>query len=173
MIFRFWLLNLFGFGLLLAAWWFGYVGHILAGDQTRLTVLIFAVFLAGLVVTYHRMIAIELQGIGTSYRQLKLLLPQQIRTTHDIATTLVLLGLIGTVLGIIVALSAVDPDSAADVTAIPLMVSTMLKGMSTALYTTLVGSILSVWTMFNYRLLRSGANDVLIAAQVRESCTTI
>lgn len=172
MIFRFWLLNLFGFGLLLGAWWFGYIGVILAADETRLVVVIFAVFLAGLAVTFHRMTAINVLRNDTSYQLLKLSLPQQIRPTQDIANTLVLLGLIGTVVGIIVALSGVDPDAAADVASIPAMVSTMLKGMSTALYTTLVGSILSVWMMLNYRLLRSGANDALIAAQVRE-CTTI
>ena len=32
------------------------------------------------------------------------------------------------------------------------MVSTLIDGMSVALYTTLVGSVLNVWLMLNYRL---------------------
>jgi hypothetical protein len=36
------------------------------------------------------------------------------------------------------------------------MVSTLINGMSVALYTTLVGAILNIWLMVNYRLLESG-----------------
>ena len=36
------------------------------------------------------------------------------------------------------------------------MVSTLIAGMSTALYTTLVGSVLNVWLMINYHLLVGG-----------------
>jgi adenosylcobinamide amidohydrolase len=36
------------------------------------------------------------------------------------------------------------------------MVSTLIRGMSTALYTTLVGSVLNIWLMVDYRLLATG-----------------
>ena len=36
------------------------------------------------------------------------------------------------------------------------MVSTLIEGMSIALYTTLVGAVLNVWLMVNYRLLATG-----------------
>ena len=36
------------------------------------------------------------------------------------------------------------------------MVSTLIDGMSVALYTTLVGAVLNVWLMVNYRLVDSG-----------------
>jgi biopolymer transport protein ExbB/TolQ len=68
----------------------------------------------------------------------------------------VLLGLIGTVVGFIIALSGVDPQRASDVSAISPMVSTLIRGMSTALYTTLVGSVLNIWLMVDYRLLATG-----------------
>jgi hypothetical protein len=60
------------------------------------------------------------------------------------------------VIGFIIALSGVDPATAADVNAIGPMVTTLIAGMSIALYTTLVGAILNVWLMLNYRLLESG-----------------
>ena len=36
------------------------------------------------------------------------------------------------------------------------MVAGLIAGMSTALYTTLVGSLLNLWLMANYQLLASG-----------------
>ena len=72
-----------------------------------------------------------------------------------------LLGLIGTVLGFIIALSGVDPETASDVNAIAPMVSKLIQGMSTALYTTLVGSIFNVWLMANFQMLSSGTVQLI------------
>jgi hypothetical protein len=43
------------------------------------------------------------------------------------------------------------------------MVSTLISGMSVALYTTLVGSLLNVWLMVNVRLLEGGTVKLLTA----------
>ena len=72
------------------------------------------------------------------------------------AGTLVLLGLIGTVVGFIIALSGVDPDKASDFDAVAPMISTLIQGMSTALFTTLAGAVLNVWLMINFHLLAGG-----------------
>ena len=74
-----------------------------------------------------------------------------------------LLGLIGTVVGFIIALSGVRPEVVSDVGAIGPMVSTLIGGMSVALYTTLVGSLLNVWLMVNVRLLEGGTVKLLTA----------
>ena len=87
---------------------------------------------------------------------LKLKLGARIASIRHLANSLVFLGLIGTVIGFIIALSGIDPNAAADVDSIGPMVSTLISGMSVALYTTLVGAILNVWLMVNYRLLESG-----------------
>lgn len=76
------------------------------------------------------------------------------------ANSLVLLGLIGTVLGFVIALSGVDPQAAGDVRAITPMVSDLISGMSVALYTTLVGAVLNLWLMVNYRILAGGATKL-------------
>ncbi|TQV80973.1 MotA/TolQ/ExbB proton channel family protein [Denitrobaculum tricleocarpae] len=90
-------------------------------------------------------------------------LTHRIAVVRNVANALVLLGLIGTVVGFIIALSGVDPEQASDVSAITPMVSTLIEGMSTALYTTLVGAILNVWLMVNYQLLAAGTVKLITA----------
>jgi hypothetical protein len=43
------------------------------------------------------------------------------------------------------------------------MVSTLIEGMSTALFTTLVGAVLNVWLMVNYHLLAGGTVKLITA----------
>ena len=71
------------------------------------------------------------------------------------------LGLIGTVVGFIIALSGIDPANAADVDSITPMIATLIDGMSVALYTTLVGAILNLWLMINYHILASGTVNLI------------
>ena len=42
--------------------------------------------------------------------------------------------------------------------AIAPMVSTLIEGLGVALHTTLVGSVLNIWLMLDYRLLEAGAS---------------
>lgn len=75
---------------------------------------------------------------------------------RHVADTLVMLGLIGTVLGFIVALSGVDPASAGDVSRVTDMVAKLVEGMGVALWTTLEGSVLSLWLTINRRIISYG-----------------
>lgn len=168
------LMNILAFALVGAAWWEGFVDTVLNADKTGLSVAIFIVFLAGLGLSLWRALQInrDIDDITYADRRkaqsedktdaqapsgaLRMRLAQRIAAIRHIANTLVLLGLIGTVLGFIIALSGVDPDNAADVSNIAPMVSTLIQGMSTALYTTLIGSILNVWLMANYQILSGG-----------------
>ena len=54
-----------------------------------------------------------------------------------------------------------DQDAVGDASAIGPMVATLLHGMAMALFKTLVGSVLNVWLMVDYRLLEAGATHVL------------
>ncbi len=185
LLFEFALLNLAASALLAAAYMQGRIGTILAADSTGLTVAIFSVFLGGFVVTAGKLRSIscelncvrnfdpckrslatrylsEVAGRGAGSRAitaaaLRMKLVERIVIVRHLASSLVLLGLIGTVLGFIIALSGVDPDQAGDVRSVAPMVSELIRGMSIALYTTLVGSVLNLWLMVNYRLLASGA----------------
>lgn len=188
---RFILINMIGFALLGAAYVQGLVGMVTEADKTYLSALIFLVFLGGLITCAQRVwqtsqdlnqirafdplmpsrareyVALlrgctgDTRGILASSLRLKL--SQRISVVRQLAGSLVLLGLIGTVIGFIIALSGVQPEQASDIKAITPMVATLISGMSTALYTTLVGSVLNVWLMINYQLLTGGTVRLITA----------
>ncbi|NQU62330.1 MAG: MotA/TolQ/ExbB proton channel family protein [Rhodospirillales bacterium] len=92
---------------------------------------------------------------------LRLKLTDGIVSIRHIANSLVLLGLIGTVIGFIIALSGVDPKAVSDVENVATMVSTLINGMSVAMNTTLVGAVLYVWLTVNYGILTTGTVDLI------------
>jgi hypothetical protein len=195
LVLRFALLNLVGFALLGAAYAQGLVHNVIDADRTYLSVLIFLVFLGGLAICARKVwqTSCELNSLrardaavaspamrhlapllgrtaesrGNLANAVRLRLSHRIAIVRNIANTLVLLGLIGTVLGFIIALSGVDPERVADIEAIAPMVSTLIRGMSTALYTTLVGAILNVWLTANHQLLASGTVKLIAAVVER------
>ncbi|MGY0830996.1 MotA/TolQ/ExbB proton channel family protein [Azospirillum argentinense] len=189
LLLRFAVVNAAGFTLLAAAWAEGLIDPIIATDSTHLCLLIFLVFLAGLGLSAQRILRTsrelnrakefdpsvpsraarylaEVRGRDSGARSiaassLKFKLSARIGTVRQISSTLVILGLIGTVIGFIMALSGVDPEKAGDVAAIGPMVSKLIEGMAVALYTTLIGGVLNIWLNINIGLL-SGATVNLI-----------
>jgi hypothetical protein len=191
LLLRFLVINLIATALFCAAWVKGWVDLILAGDSTHQVLLIAAVFVYGLVRCAGKILitSIEINQIGAPSPQgssqamkylenvsshdaqsralsasaLKMKLMSRIASIRHIGNSLVFLGLLGTVIGFIMALSGVDAQAAGDVDAIGPMVTTLIDGMSVALYTTLVGAVLNIWLMVNYRLLESGTITLLTA----------
>lgn len=181
---RFAVTNLVGFALLGAAWMHGLIDRVLQADVSYLCVGMFVLFLVGLAICAWRIAQTseELNQLRTaqfgapsrvsSYfaairgrsadsrallaSALKLKLTARLATVRHIASSLVLIGLVGTVLGFIVVLSGVDPSKAADVSAVGPMVSTLVEGMGIALYTTLVGALLNIWLTANCHILSGG-----------------
>ncbi len=94
---------------------------------------------------------------------LRLKLTNRIVGIRHIANALVFLGLIGTVIGFIIALSGVDPESASQAENVAAMVATLIGGMSVALYTTLIGAVLYIWLSVAYRILVTGTVDLIAA----------
>lgn len=192
LLFRFVLVNLAGMGVLGAAWVQGWVDTVIATDVTYLCRGIFVVFLGGLSISAYKCwhtsqelnwacrpnrpvssrVATYLATIreqkgdsrGILASTLRLKLFTRIGGVRHIANSLVVIGLIGTVLGFIIALSGVQPGAAADPSTIGPMVTTLIEGMSVALYTTLVGSVLNVWLMVNYQVLAMGTVNLVTAA---------
>ncbi len=191
LIMRFAVTNLVGFAFLATVWLQGWLDFVLGGDATSLVLIIVLVFSVGLalcgmkvrqvsaeldrirapaaypnarVSRYLKMIAgRDGQSRTLAASALKLKLASRIAVVRHIAGSLVFLGLIGTVIGFMIALSGVSPEDAADISAIGPMVSTLIGGMSVALSTTLVGAVLNIWLMVNYRLLESGTLRLLTA----------
>lgn len=185
LILRFALFNTTCFALLGAAWMRGWTDVVLAADDTGLSLGIFIVFLAGLGLCAVRVLEVSTEleqaraprprvgsraaaylaavanrdsgSRATEGARMKLALATHVAPIQHIANSLVLLGLIGTVVGFIIALSGVNPSTAGNVDAITPMVAELIHGMSVALYTTLVGSVLHLWLKVNGLILSGGA----------------
>lgn len=80
---------------------------------------------------------------------------------HDGAGWLAYLGLIGTVVGFTIALGGVDVGSLATAAGVQDMIPELMGGMKVALYTTLVGAYLGLWTEVNYRMLHTATECVV------------
>ena len=184
LILRFALLNLTCLALVGAVWAQGWLDEMIATDSYHLIKLNIGVFLIGLAMCGARIVKLsrelnQLQaeppasdtrtaqylaqtrsadsgGRALLAELLKMRLGVRLGTIRHIANCIVLIGLIGTVVGFVIALSGVDATAATDAQAITPMISTLLFGMAIALYKTLVGSVLNIWLMLDYRLLESG-----------------
>jgi len=186
LLFRWLVVNLVGFFLLGVAYMYGWIDLVLAADQTFISVMIFVTFAWGLISsgikTYKT--SQELNHAKNDYEKskwrklvdnlyddkvapaqiieaLKLKMFSRIAIVRWFANSLVMMGLIGTVVGFIIALSGVDPSFASDVTLIGKMVSVLISGLGTAMYTTLVGSVLNLWLLANYHILAEGTANLL------------
>jgi hypothetical protein len=187
LLLRFTIVNVVGFMLLGFVWMQGWLAPLLEADSlTHMCKLIFIVFLIGLVRAAReaQRLSFELNQLAlwpaaansrvSSYmnstraqdssaratlsRMLQLRLAQKIAPVRHIASRLVLLGIIGTIVGFIIALyGGIDKDAATDVTAVGPMVALVLQGIGVAFFKTLTGSVLNVWLMVNYRLLEEGS----------------
>jgi len=191
LVLRFALLNIVAVGLLAAVYLQGWLDDALHGYTAWLTLGICAVFVFGLLLCARRIwrTSVELNAVkqveppgisraGTYLASIagrsaesrsitaNLLhnrLGNPIVVVRQTADSLVFLGLVGTVIGFIVALSGIDPQASAQVDQVASMVSTLVAGMSIALYTTLFGSVLHVWLMVNHRLLATGTSNLFNA----------
>ena len=186
---RFIVINTFLGALVLAAFGQGWLNTMISARLAELTLIIVAVFLYGLAACGWKIwrLTVELNGLAmeslpddnplTRYLDhveasdsqsralqagtLRLELTDRIVSVRHIANTLIFLGLIGTVIGFIIALSAVDPNTAAEAENVASVIATLIDGMSVALNTTLVGATLYLWLTVNYRVLTSGTVSLI------------
>ena len=187
LILRYILVNSIGLAFLLALLSQGYVKKAFEADVTNMILVIIGLFAIGFITAFLRTLWISkelnqanssipnenslaaefinsAEGLDASSRSnlaasLRIKLSTKINHIKFIANTLVILGLIGTVIGFIIALSGVDGSGvSSDPEEVSKMVAVLISGMSVALYTTLAGSICSVWLNLCYQILSTGAN---------------
>ena len=186
---RFIVINTFFGALVLAAFGQGWLDTMISARLAELTLIIVAVFFYGLVACGWKIWRLTMESNGlaagslpndnplTRYLDhvkisdsqsralqagtLRLELTDRIVAVRHISNTLIFLGLIGTVIGFIIALSAVDPNIAADAENVASVIATLIDGMSVALNTTLVGATLYLWLTVNYRVLTSGTVSLI------------
>lgn len=193
---RFAAVNLLGVILLFVAWRYGIVQLVWEADGSRLSAVIAAVFAWSLMMGAWRAwrVSTELDQVrngggsdkeeryraalqsgvdpGVAAQALRAKLTERIAFVRQSGGILVTLGLIGTVIGFIIALSGVDPAQVGNAESIGPMVATLVDGMGIALYTTLVGSVLGMWTLVNYRMLATGAANLYSAILEKVPCST-
>jgi len=184
-VLQFALVNVVSAALCVAAWLEGWLDGAFIGSSLWLCLLIVAAFLYGLVYCGLHLWRVtrelddlhsgaigaasrtswyltQVGGTGADSRStvaglLRLQLAQAPSNVRHIAGVLVLMGLVGTVIGFIVALSGVDPQQVPTVDNVAPMVARLISGMSIALYTTLIGSVLHLWLMMTQRILAGSA----------------
>ena len=189
LILRYSLINLVGLVFLFVLITQGYVSKAIKADITNMVIVILALFLVGFILAAYRTFwlsrelnysylkVLPLNSLAKDFlhnskkldassrnnlaASLRIKLSSKINYIKFMANTLVILGLIGTVIGFIIALSGVDGSVSSNPEEVSKMVSTLIQGMSVALYTTLVGSICSVWLNICYQIMSTGANNLL------------
>jgi hypothetical protein len=128
---RFVVLNLIGAALVAAAWAEGLAGKPYHADVSGMCLLITALFLWGLCCAFRR----DWQAV------------------RWIGNTLVYLGMVGTVLGLIVTVSELTVDGAQNFDSFTTIISAIFIGSGTALYTNLLACIGYLWLGTNAQLL--------------------
>ncbi len=184
-VLQFALINVVSAALCAAAWLEGWLEGAFTGYSLWLCLVIIAAFLYGLGYCGLRIRAMvrefddlhagtpgpqsssarylmQLRGASAESRAtiaqlLRMQLARGPAAVRHVAGILVLMGLVGTVIGFIVALSGVDPQKVPAVDNVAPMVARLINGMSIALYTTLIGSVLHLWLMLTQRILASSA----------------
>lgn len=189
LILRYALINIVAAGLAVAAWMQGWLAGLLEPNTAILSAIIFAVFLYGLALCGSRIwqtsVALndlkeggkaaaaraarymasartkDAESRALQVTTLRMKLSHRIQIVRTIANLLVFLGLIGTVIGFIIALSGVNAQAVSQADSVASMVATLIQGMSIALYTTLLGAVLNVWLNINYRVLATGTVNLI------------
>ena len=188
LVVRFTLLNVVAIAALFAGYMEGWLDGMLEGPAVLMTFSIFAVFVYGLIayaakkwrtseelnlktgmpvpesragkylreLEYH-----DGEGRSIKSQMVRLKLSNRIAIVRHTANSIVFLGLVGTVIGYIVALSGVDPESVSSAEAVGPLIAKLIQGMSIALYTTLVGAVLYLWLIVNHRMLASGTVNLI------------
>jgi hypothetical protein len=78
---------------------------------------------------------------------------QRWRDVEWLATHVVRIGLLGTVVGLIIAFSAAKAGSSANLNEVKPMIAAVVDGMYVSLYSTLLGIATNLWLKINLRLL--------------------
>ena len=160
----------------------GYVSLILDNDVSNISYMILGIFMLTMALIFAKVcqIGLEIKSIDTDYSNSKSkkyigdvigtrrLLMEALRTKYFqgvalmsyLAALPITAGLIGTIVGFIIMFQGI-PETGADNAAMASQLTMVLtKGMGVALYTTLAGSIMSIWLQLNNLLMKSGLEEM-------------
>jgi hypothetical protein len=159
------------FGVMLMIY-FGVFFPIFAADPSYISHVIVAVFLLSQIILFYRLFLIRRdinfleRGIpplnadflktlsfGDGLKMLEERATVRLSFLSYLIASLVVLGLIGTLVGFILLLQGITPSMVGDITKVSELVALIARGMGIALVTTLIGSVLNLWARANFVLL--------------------
>jgi hypothetical protein len=137
------------------AWWQGIFGMVASADPYHITTAIIGAFLAGVLYTFRRARAVcRLPKAKTPDAQREGRKAAVLNSPiADVIESLVLLGLIGSALGIVHAFTGIDKDALATPDGVKDAGIHALTGVTLLAGATLAGSSTALWTIWNNRLL--------------------
>lgn len=179
LFYRFLGINLVGCIGLWIAYLNNWVTMVIQADVSQIVFIIFGMFVVGTLICGYKVFEISREtnkvrkGQFGKYRDyivnlksnqhlaeaLKLKVVGKVLFVRLLASILVSLGLIGTIVGFIMVMGSIPEVAGAGEAA--QMVSVLGKGMGVALYTTLIGSIFNIWARFNYQILATGSTNLV------------
>lgn len=180
---KFSLLNIIGFAGLALLQINGYIDQVIEGDRSHITIIIFGLFVIGLVLTAIRIYRLSSEinylragksnrlkeytrlvknnGEVAAKQVIEIKLIAKMQWIRRIASSLVQLGLIGTVYGTMIFMLNIDLAAIADIERVAEVFGVVMNGMGIALYTTLVGAVLNLWLSYNYGIVEHGTSYLL------------
>lgn len=185
LFYRWMAFNLVGLAILLVFFVQGLVAPVFLSDSSHITYVIAALFAYGMVLCGYRVwkTAREINAVKSGGKgKLRDFVELSARTDREsvkeafeiklfariafvkyIASSLVTLGLLGTVIGFIIVLTQVPANAVGDTSQVGKLVAILTNGMGVALYTTLVGAVTNLWLNANYTMLRTGVVNLIAA----------
>lgn len=174
-LYQFTALNILGLALLGAAFFQGWITQIYNTDSTHITVIIAVTFLGGLGIAVSKAVGLNqiwnslsdksdhfLKQIeGKTVEGLGLRLASKIQIVHLIAVVLLLMGISGTMIGIIMALKSTETFAIGNQANMVVAILLLFKGVYVKFYASLVGVISHAWLLINYHMLSSKSRLIL------------
>lgn len=165
LIYRFILVNVAFIAIAIALTVQGYVGWLFANDASGISYAITALFVVGwgwtakeIAVASSDLNMSDLHGPRHAFIAEADKDMGKIAWLSDISEALVNLGLLGTLVGFVIALSSIDQETVSSADGAQTAAALLMQGMSTAIGTTIIGLVLAIWHGVNMRLLQTALN---------------
>lgn len=159
LLYRLVLLNLCGVAIALWCWQRGYIAAMYENDSSRITLIITALFLVGMISAFVRAVKVSrLLNKVKADEKVDLngaKLAEKAAHLDDIPAWIVTLGLLGTVIGFFAALDGVHQNDLVSASGVQKVTAQLMSGMRIALTTTIVGAALGLWIEINRRILKT------------------
>jgi len=159
------ILNFAGAILLYWGWDSGVLPGIISKDTTYITSAIILLFFYGLGLCLYRVYQVQQELNAIAELAISdVAFDRMVTPICRVSSTLVALGIIGTIYGIIMALTEANLANLTNVSTVGSELSVMVNGLMTMFVTTIAGLTASTWLGLNIQLLENGYRQVYLHA---------